>query len=73
MVLAINSQLANQHKNRQYRLHKHFKEFENKDEAIKNPPKGVKAKDWPKLCEKFASEEFQVFTFFFAKFYPFLH
>ncbi|CAH1434975.1 unnamed protein product, partial [Lactuca virosa] len=59
MVRAINTQLANQHKNRQYRLHLHFKKFSTKEEAINHPPNGVINADWVKLCQKFASEEFQ--------------
>lgn len=62
MVRAIHTQLANQHKNRQYRLHLHFKKFPTKEEAINNPPNGVTNTDWVKLCQRFASEEFQVST-----------
>ncbi|CAH1452996.1 unnamed protein product [Lactuca virosa] len=59
MVRAIDTQLANQHKNREYRLHLHFKKFSTKEEAINHPPNGVINVDWVKLCQKFASEEFQ--------------
>ncbi|XP_052620072.1 uncharacterized protein LOC128125834 [Lactuca sativa] len=59
MVRAIDTQLANQHKNRQYRLHLHFKKFSTKEEAINHPPNGVINVDWVKLYQKFASEEFQ--------------
>lgn len=59
MVRAIHTQLANQHKSRQYRLHLHFKKFPTIEEAINNPPNGVTNTDWVKLCQRFASEEFQ--------------
>ena len=62
MARAMHSQLANQHKNRQYRLHLHFQKFNTTEEAIQNRPSGIKAKECVKLCQKFASEEFQVFT-----------
>nr|KAJ0212523.1 hypothetical protein LSAT_V11C400180430 [Lactuca sativa] len=41
MVRAIDTQLVNQHKNRQYRLHLHLKNFSTKEEAINHPPNGV--------------------------------
>nr|KAJ0189788.1 hypothetical protein LSAT_V11C800430690 [Lactuca sativa] len=59
MVRAIDTQLANQHKNRQYRLHLHFKKFSTKEKAINHPPNDVINVDWVKPCHKFASEEFQ--------------
>ncbi|KAI3728823.1 hypothetical protein L6452_17467 [Arctium lappa] len=60
MVRAIHTQLANQHKNKMYRLHVHYKKFSTKDEATRHPPNGITSNiDWVKLCEEFASEEFQ--------------
>ena len=60
LVRAIDSQLGNQHKNRQYKLHVKYKEFPTHEEAMEDPPSGIELPDWVKLCQKFASEEFQV-------------
>lgn len=60
MMRAIQTQLASQHKNRQYKFHIHYKKFSTKEEAIRYPPNGIKPHDWVSLCEQFASENFQV-------------
>ncbi|GJV89689.1 Myb domain protein 62 [Tanacetum coccineum] len=57
---AMSSQLGNQHRNHQYKLHLHYKEYETKEEAMTHPPKGIKVSDWVKLCERFSSESFQI-------------
>ena len=62
MVRAIHTQLANQHKSRLFRLHVYYKKFATKEDATRHPPNGIKDIDWVKLCDKFSSEEFQVFT-----------
>ncbi|PWA48745.1 hypothetical protein CTI12_AA489200 [Artemisia annua] len=59
MVHAIDSQLGNQHRSRQYLFHLHYREYATKEEAINHPPQGIRARDWVKLCEKFASKKFQ--------------
>ncbi|KAJ9553513.1 hypothetical protein OSB04_017558 [Centaurea solstitialis] len=59
MVRAIHTQLGNQHKNRQFRLHVHYQKFATKEDATRHPPNGIKDIDWVKLCDKFSSEEFQ--------------
>ena len=68
MVHAIDTQLASQHKSRRWRLHNHYKTYPTKEQAVMNPPRGVKVPDWVLLCERFArfaSEDFQVITFDF--------
>nr|GEY01425.1 putative transposase, Ptta/En/Spm, plant [Tanacetum cinerariifolium] len=59
MARAINSQLAIQHKSRRWRLHNHYKNYPTKEQAIMNPPRGVKIPDWVLLCDRFASEDFE--------------
>nr|GEW11186.1 reverse transcriptase domain-containing protein [Tanacetum cinerariifolium] len=59
-VDAIDSQLGNQHKNRQYRLHVIYFKFPTHEEALVDPPSGIELPDWVKLCDKFASEKFQM-------------
>ncbi|KAJ9539034.1 hypothetical protein OSB04_031767 [Centaurea solstitialis] len=59
MVRAINTQLASSHRNKQYRLHTHYKKFSTKYEAMRHPPIGIKVPDWVNLCERFACENFQ--------------
>nr|GEY72221.1 reverse transcriptase domain-containing protein [Tanacetum cinerariifolium] len=61
-VDAIDSQLGNQHKNRQYRLHVIYNKFPTHEEALVDPPSGIELSDWVKLCEKFASEKFQMLS-----------
>ncbi|GJW48102.1 Myb domain protein 62 [Tanacetum coccineum] len=53
------SQLGYQHRNHQYKLHIHYKEYETMEEAMTHPPKGIEVSDWVLLCERFASEDFQ--------------
>ncbi|KAK6931972.1 Transposase-associated domain [Dillenia turbinata] len=59
MESAIQRQLGNHHKNKQYRLHLHFKKFSSKEKALKNPPINVRMDEWVKLCDKFTSDNFQ--------------
>nr|GEV53922.1 myb domain protein 62 [Tanacetum cinerariifolium] len=61
-VDAIDSQLGNQHKNRQYRLHVIYNKFPTYEEALVDPPSGIELSDWVKLCDKFASEKFQMIS-----------
>ncbi|KAJ9538672.1 hypothetical protein OSB04_031405 [Centaurea solstitialis] len=63
MVRAINTQLASSHRNKQYRLHTHYKKLSTKDEAMRHPSIGIKVPDWVNLCERFACENFQVLIF----------
>ncbi|GJZ91765.1 Myb domain protein 62 [Tanacetum coccineum] len=56
---AMSSQLGYQHRNHQYKLHLHYKEYETMEEAMTHPPKGIEVSDWVLLCERFASEDFQ--------------
>nr|GEV86377.1 hypothetical protein [Tanacetum cinerariifolium] len=58
-VDAIDSQLGNQHKNRQYRLHVIYNKFPTHEEVLVDPSSGIELSDWVKLCDKFASEKFQ--------------
>ncbi|GKD13406.1 Myb domain protein 62, partial [Tanacetum coccineum] len=46
-------------KSRRWRLHNHYKNYPTKEQAIMNPPRGVKIPDWVLLCDRFASEDFQ--------------
>lgn len=62
MTHAMSSQLGYQHRNRQWKLHLLYKEYKTKEEAMTHPPKGIDVSDWVKLCERFASESFQVLT-----------
>ncbi|GKE38892.1 hypothetical protein Tco_1462297 [Tanacetum coccineum] len=59
MRSAMSSQLGYQHRNHQYKLHLHYKEYETMEEAMTHPPKGIEVSDWVLLCEIFASEDFQ--------------
>ncbi|GKC63869.1 Myb domain protein 62, partial [Tanacetum coccineum] len=59
MRSAMSSQLGYQHRNHQYKLHIHYKEYETMEEAMTHPPKGIEVSDWVLLCERFASEDFQ--------------
>ncbi|KAJ9545589.1 hypothetical protein OSB04_025296 [Centaurea solstitialis] len=59
MVRAIHTQLASQHRNKQCRLHVYYRKFTTKEDASRHPPNGILGTDWVKLCDKFASEEFQ--------------
>ncbi|GKC07400.1 Myb domain protein 62, partial [Tanacetum coccineum] len=59
MRSAMSSQLGYQHRNHQYKLHLHYKEYETMEEAMTHPPKGIEVSDWVLLCERFASEDFQ--------------
>ncbi|GKA29564.1 Myb domain protein 62 [Tanacetum coccineum] len=59
MRSAMSSQLGYQHRNHQYKLHLHYKEYETMKEAMTDPPKGIEVSDWVLLCESFASEDFQ--------------
>ncbi|KAL6584332.1 hypothetical protein OROMI_003621 [Orobanche minor] len=52
-------QAGNTHKNKQYRLHLHYKKFSSREEAEKNYPENVKLDQWLLLCAKFASQHFQ--------------
>nr|GEW57080.1 putative reverse transcriptase domain-containing protein [Tanacetum cinerariifolium] len=61
-VDAIDSQLGNQHKNRQYMLHVIYNKFPTHVEALVDPPSGIELSDWVKLCDKFASEKFQMLS-----------
>nr|GEX48888.1 hypothetical protein [Tanacetum cinerariifolium] len=61
-VDAIDSQLGNQHKNWQYRLHVIYKKFPTHKEAPVDPPSSIELSDWVKLCDKFASEKFQILS-----------
>nr|GEZ40090.1 myb domain protein 62 [Tanacetum cinerariifolium] len=61
-VDAIDSQLRNQHKNRQYRFHVIYNKFPTHEEALVDPPSGIELSDWVKLCDKFASEKFQMLS-----------
>nr|GEX27466.1 myb domain protein 62 [Tanacetum cinerariifolium] len=58
-VDAIDSQLGNQHKNQQHRLHVIYNKFPTHEEALVDPPSSIKLSDWVKLCDKFSSEMFQ--------------
>ncbi|GKA08851.1 leucine-rich repeat protein [Tanacetum coccineum] len=60
MRSAMSSQLGYQHRNHQYKLHIHYKEYETMEEAMTHPPKGIEVSDWVLLCERFASEDFQI-------------
>ncbi|GJW58374.1 Myb domain protein 62 [Tanacetum coccineum] len=59
MRSVMSSQLGYQHRNHQYKLHLHYKEYETMEEATTHPPKGIEVSDWVLLCERFASEDFQ--------------
>lgn len=59
MYNAMSSQLGYQHRNRQWKLHLHYKEYQTKEEAMTHPPQGIDVSDWVNLCERFASESFQ--------------
>ncbi|GJX19548.1 Myb domain protein 62, partial [Tanacetum coccineum] len=48
---AMSSQLGYQHRNHQYKLHLHYKEYETVEEAMTHPPKGIEVSDWVLLCE----------------------
>nr|GEU82402.1 hypothetical protein [Tanacetum cinerariifolium] len=61
-VNAIDSQLGNQHKNRQYRMHVIYKKFPTNKEVLVDPRSGIELSDWVKLCDKFASEKFQMLS-----------
>ncbi|GJT55073.1 hypothetical protein Tco_0990127, partial [Tanacetum coccineum] len=63
MARAINSQLASQHKSRRWRLHNHYKNYPTKEQAIMNPPRGVKIPDWEHLCDRFACRGFSGYNF----------
>ncbi|KAL6580133.1 hypothetical protein OROMI_008157 [Orobanche minor] len=58
-IKAIMKQAGNTHKNKQYRLHLHYKKFSSREEAEKNYPENVKPDQWLLLCAKFASQHFQ--------------
>ncbi|GJV67160.1 hypothetical protein Tco_1482669 [Tanacetum coccineum] len=60
MARAIKTQLASHHKTKQYILHKHYLRYPTKEEATTHPPNGVKVAEWVLLCDRFASEEFQL-------------
>ncbi|GJY11386.1 reverse transcriptase domain-containing protein [Tanacetum coccineum] len=59
MEQAMQKQLASQHKNKQYKLHLHFKKYPTKEAAMMHPPDGVRTRDWVNLCDRFSSEAFQ--------------
>ncbi|GKA02389.1 Myb domain protein 62 [Tanacetum coccineum] len=60
MARAIKTQLASHHRTKQYILHKHYLRYPTKEEATTHPPNGVKVAEWVLLCDRFASEEFQI-------------
>ena len=65
MEHAMQTQLASQHKNKQYKLHLRFQKYPSKEVAMMHPLDGVRTSDWVTLCERFASEEFQVISSLF--------
>ncbi|GKB79600.1 hypothetical protein Tco_0946495 [Tanacetum coccineum] len=59
MEHAMLKQQASQHKNKQYKLHLHFKKYPSKEAAMMHLPDGIRTCDWVNLCDRFASEAFQ--------------
>ena len=68
MEHAMQTQLASQHKNKHYKLHLRFQKYPSKEDAMMHHPNGVRTSDWVTLCERFASEEFQVISSLFLFF-----
>ncbi|GKD43358.1 hypothetical protein Tco_1268003, partial [Tanacetum coccineum] len=57
MEHAMLKQQASQHKNKQYKLHLHFKKYPTKEAAMMHPPDGVRTRDWVNLCDRKEPED----------------